>query len=412
MRLEKCDPKLAVFGKAQEIAPLVSPRLHSSLIQPWITDCLQNHGSCRQRSGSVLPTRLLDISPRLDSSINLITTQNFDSSSGVPLYATLSHCWGVKHFIKTTTSSVSSFSSGIPFDEMPRTFQDAISVARALGISYLWIDSLCIIQDSQEDWKHESSLTASIYTNSYLNIAATGSSDSSQSFLSSRKLTQNSLSVRSRCVIEGSCERQAEIYVRPSLNQVHKLYSTPYRNVHWSSVANGNPEAPLLSRAWVFQERYLAPKTLHFHPSELVMECREGLRCECTGLDSFTTNPLRNIDDLSFASFYGVVEEFSRLRLTYQSDRLEALTGVAKMFWEKLHSRYLHGIWEGEIARGLLWNVTRHETSIIPAKTTRRQAKEVAPTWSWASLVLAPGNSIFFPVGEDELFSSDSDLDF
>jgi hypothetical protein len=156
----------------------------------------------------------------------------------------------------------------------------------------------------------------------------------------------------------------------------------------------------------------LAPKTLHFHPSELVMECREGLRCECTGLDSFTTNPLRNIDDLSFASFYGVVEEFSRLRLTYQSDRLEALTGVAKMFWEKLHSRYLHGIWEGEIARGLLWNVTRHETSIIPAKTTRRQAKEVAPTWSWASLVLAPGNSIFFPVGEDELFSSDSDLDF
>lgn len=74
------------------------------------------------------------------------------------------------------------------------------------------------------------------------------------------------------------------------------------------------------------------------------MECRSGLRCECSGLDSFTSNPLRNFDDLSYASWFGVVEAFSRLRLTYPSDRLKALLGVAKVFWESQRGVYLKGL--------------------------------------------------------------------
>jgi hypothetical protein len=331
-------------------------------------------------------------------------------SSNVPLYATLSHCWGIKHFIKTTLSNIRSFATSIPFDHLPRTFQDAISVAQELGIKYIWIDSLCIIQDSKEDWKHESALMASVYLNSYLNIAATGSSDSSHGFLSSRDLTHNSVSIPTN-KSEGNGGEESDAFVRTSLNTVHKLYSTPSQLVHWSSIANGNNEAPLLSRAWVFQERHLAPRTLHFHPSELVMECRAGLRCECTGLDSFTSNPLRNFDDMSFASWSAVVEEFSRLKLTYQTDRLEALTGVAKVFWEKLGCRYLNGIWEGDLAKGLLWNVTRCEAFDVSSDRVRRQGKEVAPTWSWASLVLA-GNKIFFPIADDHLFRSDERFEF
>jgi hypothetical protein len=410
--LEKSNPKLAIFGIARDIAPLVSPKSHSALVQSWITHCLQTHSACGQSPDCVLPTRLLDISPRLDSSVILVTTQSLPISPEVPLYATLSHCWGVKHFIKTTLSNVSSFTTSIPFDDLPRTFQDAISLARELGIKYIWIDSLCIIQDSQEDWKHESALMASVYSNSYLNIAATGSSDSSQAFLSSRDQTHNSVSIPTKPPVEGGGGKESGAFVRTSLDKVHKIYSTPSQNVHWSSVANGNTEAPLLSRAWVFQERHLAPRTLHFHPSELVMECRAGLRCECTGLDSFTSNPLQNFDDMSFTSWYGVVEEFSRLKLTYQTDRLEALMGVGKVFWEKLSCKYLNGVWQGDVAKGLLWNVTRYETLNASSGGVRRQGKEVAPTWSWASLVLTAGNRIFFPIGDDRLFRSDDRFQF
>jgi hypothetical protein len=205
------------------------------------------------------------------------------------------------------------------------------------------------------------------------------------------------------------------VSVRASPNRVHKLYSTPSKTINRSSHGNGDIEAPLLSRAWVFQERHLAPRTLHFYPSELVMECRAGLRCEGTGLDTFATNPLRNFDDLSFTSWFGVVEEFSRLRLTYQSDRLQALKGVAEVFREKLRCEYLSGVWGGDVAKGLLWNFTRYESynpSSSSSSATKRQGKDVAPTWSWASMVLADGNRIFFAAGDDESFVADEGFGF
>lgn len=305
---------------------------------------------------------------------------------------------------------MSSFRNGIPFDALPRTFQDAISIARELDIKYIWIDSLCIIQDSPEDWRHESGLMASVYSNSYLNVAATGSSNSSRAFLSSRNLTHNSVPIPPISV--GEVRDEVVIFVRPSLSGVHMLYSTPSKPVNGAGDGNETAEAPLLSRAWVFQERHLAPRTLHFHPSELVMECCSGLRCECSGLDSFTSNPLRNFDDLSYTSWFGVVEAFSRLRLTYPSDRLEALTGVAKVFWESQRGAYLKGVWGGDAAKGLLWNVTRYNQRSPGFSATRRQGNEVAPIWSWASMVLAEGNKVFFPAGDDGSFASDERFEF
>lgn len=246
---------------------------------------------------------------------------------------------------------------------------------------------------------------ASVYSNSYLNIAATGSPDSSQSFLSSRQLSHKSVIIPTASSVgDGNI-----ISVRASLNKVHKLFSTPSKTINRSSHGDGDIEAPLLSRAWVFQERHLAPRTLHFHPSELVMECRAGLRCECTGLDTFATNPLRNFDDMSFTSWFGIVEEFSRLRLTYQSDRLQALKGVAEVFREKLGCQYLSGVWASDLAKGLLWNFTRYESYNFSSSSsaTKRQGKDVAPTWSWASMVLADGNRIFYPAGDDKSFVAD-----
>lgn len=392
--------KFAAFQSVKDISLSGSLKSRCELARSWISECLKTHVTCSPKPESTLPTRLLDISATLGPFIVLIETDDSAVLPVEPLYATLSHCWGKKEFQKTLLSNVDAFKRGFAISSLPQTFQDAITVARGLGINYLWIDSLCIIQDSKEDWKTQSALMASVYSNSYLNIAATASADSSQSFLSSQNRDHASIHVLpdERFPAIGD-----KIFARHSLREVHKLFSTPSQNVN-----SINTEVQLLSRAWVFQERHLAPRTLHFHPSEIVLECREGLRCECTGLDNFSTNPQRDFNNMSFNAWYGVVEEFSRLSLTYQSDKLEALNGVARVFWEKLNCRYLKGLWEDDMAKGLLWNVTRFP----PAKPSTRQSSEVAPTWSWASLVPAEGGRIYFPARQDRLFCADQRFRF
>ncbi|TGO90778.1 hypothetical protein BPOR_0051g00130 [Botrytis porri] len=170
---------------------------------------------------------------------------------------------------------------------------------------------------------------ASIYFNYYVNIAATGAADSPKGCLAPRNPLHQSIPLFAKGLLKPATEDES-IFVR----QKH--------------------EAPLLSRAWIFQEQYLAPRTLHICTSELVMECRKELRCECTGLDSIASNPLRDAQDISYDSWLRAVEEFSRLRLSHETDRLSALLGIAKVFHAKMMSTYLQGLWAEDLAKGLL----------------------------------------------------------
>jgi hypothetical protein len=172
---------------------------------------------------------------------------------------------------------------------------------------------------------------------------------------------------------------------------------------------------PLLSRAWVFQERNLAPRTLHFHPSEMVMECKSSICCECSGLDKVIPATRRHSLHLEspdrvdiFDSWLEVVEEYSKLRLTKESDRLPALTGVATVFQKKLGCAYMAGIWRDDVARGILWDVTTYG----PFERSIRR-NDSAPTWSWASLIPdMEGSGIVFPAGHDDTFQVDDRFRF
>ncbi|KAI9641566.1 hypothetical protein NHQ30_010378 [Ciborinia camelliae] len=408
IRLGSGPGYFGALGIAKNVPTLISLNTHINLINSWINNCIQNHSSCNISSTTQLPSRLLDISGSPDL-VHLVQTRNLPSGSKSPSYATLSHCWGSKRFIQTTSSSIASFYNGIRRDALPANFRDAISVVQALGLRFIWIDSLCIIQDSSEDWRHESALMASIYSNSYVNIAATGAADSSRGCLAPRNLAHRSIPISARGFLKTQHEDNI-IFVRKSLNGLHKLYSTPaILRSETTDLSEKEKEAPLLLRAWVFQERYLAPRTLHFCSSELVMECRQGLRCECTGLDSIASNPLCDVEDVSYDSWLRVVEEFSRLRLSYETDRLIALMGVAKVFHARLMSTYLQGIWAEDLARGLLWDITRYESYQASASSCssspKRQSKEVAPTWSWASIVMTEGMGIVFSAAHDASFS-------
>lgn len=396
------------LGIARKVAPSISVRTHTTLIDSWIANCLHNHPSCNISSASQLPTRLLDISKSTEF-IYLVETRHLPISIKWPSYATLSHCWGFQRFIQTTSSSLESFYNGIRRSTLPPTFRDAVSIVRALGLRFIWIDSLCIVQDSPEDWKHESTLMASIYSNSYVNIAATGAADNFKGCLAPRKLIHQSIPISTKGLLEPEQEDKA-VFVRTSLDDLHKYFSTPtiLRSEATNLWEREKKEAPLLLRAWVFQERYLAPRTLHFCSSELVMECRQELRCECTGLDS-KFNPLRDMQNISYDNWFRAVEDFSRLRLSYETDRLIAMMGVAKVFHARLMSTYLQGIWAEDLVRGLLWDITRYESHhtresnfSLPRK---RQSIEVAPTWSWASMVMTEGMGIIFPTAHDGSFS-------
>lgn len=159
-----------------------SAHLEHSLpyVQTWVSACELNHPKCGA-SYSYTPPRLLDVDSSDPAFVKLLML----SSAKTNRYACLSHCWGStrsKYMVYKTNLSTNMV--GIPVSELPKTFSDAIDISRALGIQYLWIDSLCIIQDSQADWADHVEIMVSIYENSYITLAAGASSDDDGGFFS------------------------------------------------------------------------------------------------------------------------------------------------------------------------------------------------------------------------------------
>ena len=151
------------------------------LAKGWLESRLHrqgNHFDCAIEGESILPTRVIDVgSPDADDFKLHISSKNERGR-----YVALSHCWGGSTPVMTTMANIGKFMKRIP-TPLPKAFADAVAVARALGIQYLWFDSLCIIQDSREDWSNQAPHLASVYGSAYVTIAADAASNSSQGFL-------------------------------------------------------------------------------------------------------------------------------------------------------------------------------------------------------------------------------------
>lgn len=110
-----------------------------TLSKAWLDDCLQNHPQCSNHRITKLPRRVIDVTQgRLRLTVPRLGKRGH--------WVALSHCWGQSNNFKTTPNTLKSHKRGIEWEELPKTFRDAIRVTRALGVQYLWIDSLCIIQ--------------------------------------------------------------------------------------------------------------------------------------------------------------------------------------------------------------------------------------------------------------------------
>jgi hypothetical protein len=382
------------LGAARDVPTRLDMAACLEKVRKWIEFCEDKHPRCASHPLSKLPTRVLDVGNR--GSQTLVKLYETLGDSG--RYITLSHCWGKKKIVTTTTATLAQLKSEVQWSQLSRNFQDAISITRELGVRYIWIDSLCIIQDDRNDWKRESAKMAEIYSNSYLNLAATGSADGEGGCFLNRWTSsgKSRFPVKLHEIKREVGGHAVSIFARRLISDAH---------IHFTDLEPPNAEdilvaAPLLSRAWVMQERLLTARTVHFHSAELVWECKEGLLCECGGFDDHNNGSRRPGNQLKFTCaeafsgkknsqeladlWFELVTLYSRLKLTNESDRLPALSGLAKCFGDLSRGAYLGGLWESDLPRALLWQACPS----IYGGACRAAVQDGLPSWSWASVQL------------------------
>ena len=230
--------------------------LHFSLLRKWLQVCDKYHDDHTfAKEDKVLPTRVLDVGDAKNPyRLRLYLTEEGEKGR----YIALSHCWGGDVPSKTNKDNKDDrCEKGIEFDQLPKTFQDAVVTTRKLGVQYLWIDSLCIIQGDDEDWKREARKMEAVFALAYCTIAATSAKDSTKGFLIPRSVKQSAR-------LQDNKNSQLYVYV----SEVSEDFD--------DDVEKGE----LNKRAWVLQERALSPRTIHFTETQTYWECGSVIRCE------------------------------------------------------------------------------------------------------------------------------------
>ncbi|KAF7880856.1 uncharacterized protein EAF02_006747 [Botrytis sinoallii] len=272
-----------------------------------------------------------------------------------------------------------SHKEGIEWSNLPKTFQDAIEIFRESRTLHCANDS--------DDWEKEAVLMADIYTNSYLNIAATAAKYSTAGCFNDREIKYffGGVSISSFQIPHDGNDI-SKVFIRPSFEPIHRRFTTSGKRRYNHPAASDNDALPLLTRAWVYQERMLASRTLHFHPSEMILECRSGLFCECA--DSNINQDIFSISESAVLDrWLNIVGEYCKLALTKHDDRAIAILGVANIFQRRLGSKYL-----ADIARALLW-----DASLQSGRIVYRFDRPTALSWSWISLIMFPvGTAAFY----------------
>lgn len=412
--------------------------------------CFNEHKSCSSQYpvSAELPTRIINIdgeNPRL-----------VDGSGRHGTFAALSYCWGGDVNFTLTSSTEQSFRQGLPLDQFPTTLRDSINVTKALGIRYIWIDALCIIQDSEQDWAQESSRMREIYTGAAVTIAAACSQKTSEGIFRERPATTHPT-----CWLDwrNGIEPAPKVFLRHGF----ELWD---ERMH-QSILN--------ARGWVLQETLLAPRTLWFGHQQLCFECPKGSVDEAGRairiMDIYRSKefiqelrkhafpswkrrllpllrelrlplaivvPSLSLSDIlqaknlftirhrgiawrpftlqgyfkppatplglsHFNLWLEIIQNYSSRELTKPTDVLPALSGLAGEFHRATGDTYVAGLWKMDIIQGLSWSrspVRRKLPNGYIQEEPTLPEKYLAPSWSWASIL-----------GRKVLFTADTQFD-
>ena len=361
----------------------------------WLSDCVNLHSRCKSHpsDNGNLPNRILEIT---NDRICLRETHGMNGE-----YAILSHCWGPRPIITTTTQNIQSRCQNIDFTDLSKTFQDAVTVTQSLGIKYLWIDSLCILQDqdskaARADWETESSKMGAYYACAKICIAASAASEGSVGCFFDR----NPVIVQpSPLPIRLSGSNLPTMF----LSQVDRV--TIWMRMPELKTSDGfSPLAnvpPLESRGWVVQEIIMSRRILKFGRYELEWVCEskhasEGHPDEKPPLythDKDCFDALKDLDSqisrfgplTRHNVWYDIVEHYTKCELSYKSDILPAISGVATQYQKMTGDKYFAGLWKSDLARGLLWR-TPYWNSVAKLRKSSLPVNYRAPSWSWSSI--------------------------
>jgi hypothetical protein len=292
--------------------------------------------------------------------------------------------------ITTATKNLGQHLEAI-LQPLPKTFMDAVIFTRLLGIHYLRIDSLCILQDSPDDWNTHAPHMASVYGQSYITISADAAEHSDAGFLqgANRHRYASSSVPFSRHGQTGNVlvrERGALAYELPFHDWPDSPSSTALekpkalKHIHkYLQHLDQEPDPPrsaLSKRGWAFQERILAPRTLYFGKGETGWECHGSMTCECSATSTrFRRREMHLLKRKFFeAPWELIVQKYTQLDLTMATDQLVALSGLAAAHYLAPTKTYIYGLWREDLRRSILWQALK------PGKRL-----SIAPTWSWAS---------------------------
>ncbi|EGU72400.1 hypothetical protein FOPG_16970 [Fusarium oxysporum f. sp. conglutinans race 2 54008] len=379
-----CELQLNLLGYAGASHPYDPPnslQLESAsfrnLATTWMEACRNHHQRCRESmvaNNTFVPTRLIKI---IDAHyVQLV----FSSDLGkIVDYVALSHRWGDSQPFKLLKKNLAQLRTNIQVKGLPRTYKKAFTTCTALRFQYIWIDSLCIIQDSQEDWQKEAATMHLVYGNSTLNI----------------------------CMPGAATTRDARL-IKP-LDVIFRRESEPPRTARMVCTAACNRDlffSPLRSRGWIFQESFLSKRSLVFGCIQLWWHCHEQLACEtfpegtdygarfgpgvitkkelgAMKLGDSEANEHKDAHPMSsYERWWNMVRQYANTNLSHEGDRVIAFSGVAQAFRisHNISGQYLAGIWSCNLPKGLLWCREPNDAAGLRSKSYK------APSWSWMSI--------------------------
>lgn len=367
---------------------------HPSLdfVASWLQKCTSEHPKekrCSEES-TVLPTRVLDIGSHGDI-IKLV-----DGNHQTGKYASLSYCvshhsnklkhiwrlreytnmqWGKSPPYLTSRDNMNARRAGIDIRETPQTFIDAVTIARRLGLRYLWIDSLCICQDDANDWARESSRMVDVYSNAHIVIAANRSADCNGGIFHSR------------------AERPSTVFKLPGgEDDVHVMLLFPSDQDMAFQTEFLNE--PLTKRGWALQERVLGKRVVHYNDRQIYFECDQGIFAEdgshqeqrhCRLNDRLSPSRESPTSSESFPDYeadlrlwYALVWAYGRRRLSRPTDRMPAISGLARLFHKRFGGQYVAGLWSKAMIEGLAWQG-------LGERAPACRDQYIGPSWSWTS---------------------------
>ncbi|KAK0502566.1 heterokaryon incompatibility protein-domain-containing protein [Armillaria luteobubalina] len=364
------DPAARFIRDREVFWDIDSPESYN-LIKKRIDEC-SRHDRCPQprHQGVHLPTRVIDCAdegqPRL-----------FVGLGAEGNYVALSYVWGENQPNCTKSSNLDSYTEAIPLDNIPKTILDAITVTRKLGLRFLWVDALCILQDSREDKAREIAQMQRIFHDAYVTVIAACARKVSDGFLHDRRATiagWDGTLLPFRCPDGGIGTMQLQ-----SLRIA--------------------PKEPVDERAWCLEERALSPRRLIYATHTLLYECQTSHDningapsfielCDAEDIPRLPDNVFLQLGTVdldnrtSLKAWCDILETYTLRALTKPRDRLVALSGIVEQFhrvWPQ--SRYLAGLWEHQLPATLLW-FTRGKVE----RRHREGHRYRAPSWSWASM--------------------------